>query len=129
MIEQAWQRLSKLRPRRSDAIDMLLAQLTEPKPQVIFERPRRPPSLASFSRAAAQGRLRLRADARSRCLYAGRRFAINGEICRPALFDARLIRLADARQLDPDALREAPPALLRLLLDWHAAGWLHARIE
>jgi 50S ribosomal protein L16 3-hydroxylase len=30
MIEQAWQRLSRLRPKRSDAVDTLLAQLTEP---------------------------------------------------------------------------------------------------
>jgi 50S ribosomal protein L16 3-hydroxylase len=129
MIEQTWHRLSRLRPRRSDAIDMLLAQLTEPKPQVIFERPRRPLGFASFSHAAAQGRLRLRADGRSRCLYAGRRFAINGEICQSALFDSRLIRLADARQLDADSLRDAPSALLRLLHDWHTVGWLHVRIE
>jgi len=125
MIEQAWQRFSRLRPRRSDAIEMLLAQLSEPKAQVIFERPRRPPTLAAFAQAAAQGRLRLRVDARSRCLYAGRRFAINGEVGAPAAFDPRLATLADTRRLDPDSLRGAPPALLALLHDWHLAGWLH----
>jgi len=125
MIEQAWQRFSRLQPRRSDAIEMLLAQLTEPKAQVIFERPRRPPTLAAFARAAAQGRLRLRVDARSRCLYAGRRFAINGEVCAPDAFDPRLAMLADSRRLDADSLRGAPAALLALLHDWHLAGWLH----
>ena len=125
MIEQAWQRFSRLQPRRSDAIEMLLAQLTEPKAQVIFERPRRPPTLAAFARAAAQGRLRLRVDVRSRCLYAGRRFAINGEVCAAAAFDPRLAMLADSRRLDAGSLRGAPAALLALLHDWHLAGWLH----
>lgn len=126
MIEASWQRLSRLKPRRADAVEMLLAQLTEPKPQVIFERPRRAPTLAAFSRAAASGRLRLRVDARSRCLYAGRRFAINGEVCAPTTFDSRLEALADARQLDADSLRTASAALLQLLHEWHVAGWLHA---
>ena len=129
MIEETWQRLSRLRPRRSDAVEVLLAQLTEPKPQVIFDRPRRPPNFAAFSLAAAQGRLHLRADPRSRCLYAGRRFAINGEVCTPAAFDARLIRLADTRALDADSLRAAPTALLQLLHEWLVAGWLHAAKE
>ena len=127
MIEETWQHLSRLRPRRSDAVEMLLAQLTEPKPQVIFERPRRPSSLTVFSQAAAQGRLRLRADLRSRLLYAGRRFAINGEVYPPAAFDPRLARLADARQLDADSLRGAPAKLLQLLHEWLVAGWL--RVE
>jgi 50S ribosomal protein L16 3-hydroxylase len=129
MVEQAWRRLARLRPRRSDAVEMLLAQLTEPKPQVIFDRTRRPPDFAAFSLAAARGCLRLRADPRSRCLYAGRRFAINGEVCPPTAFDARLRRLADTRQLDADSLRGAPVALLQLLHEWLAAGWLHAARE
>jgi len=126
MIEASWRRLSQLKPRRADAVDMLLAQLTEPKPQVIFERPRRAPTLSAFSHAAAAGRLRLRADARSRCLYAGRRFAINGEVCAPAAFDPRLAALADTRQLEADSLRNASAPLLQLLHEWHIAGWLHA---
>jgi len=126
MIEETWQRLSRLRPRRSDAVEVLLAQLTEPKPQVIFDRPRRPLTLAAFSQATAQGRLHLRADPRSRCLYAGRRFAINGEVCATTAFDPRLAGLADTRQLDADSLHRAPAALLQLLHEWLVAGWLHA---
>jgi 50S ribosomal protein L16 3-hydroxylase len=126
MIEQAWQRLSRLRPRRSDAVGMLLAQLTEPKAQVIFERPRRPPGLGAFAQAASTGRLRLHADPRTRCLYAGRRFAINGEVSPQGTFDPRLAALADTRQLDADSLRGASATLLRLLHQWHVAGWLRA---
>jgi 50S ribosomal protein L16 3-hydroxylase len=126
MIEQAWRRLSRLRPRRSDAVEMLLAELTEPKPRVIFDRPRRPLALAGFLRAVAQGRLQLRADPRSSCLYAGRRFAINGEVGTQAAFDRRLADLADSRRLDADSLQGAPAALLQLLHEWYVAGWLLA---
>lgn len=126
LIEQAWQRLSRLRPRRSDAVEMLLAELTEPKPRVIFDRPRRPRSVAAFLHAAARGQLQLRADPRSRCLYAGRRFAINGEVGTAAAFDPRLADLADRRRLDADSLRDAPRALLHRLHEWYVAGWLHA---
>ncbi len=129
LIEQAWTRLSELRPRRSDAVDTLLANLTEPKPQVLFDRPRRPLSFAAFAGKAADGRLALHADARSRCLYAGRRFAINGELLAPAQFDRRLIELADARRLQSNALRGASPALLALLHQWYVAGWLRGRTD
>jgi len=124
MVKQTWQRLAPLRPRRSDAVEVLLAQLTEPKPQVVFDRPRRPPSPASFARAAASGRMELELDARSRCLYSGRRFAINGELLPTRDFDPRLARLADRQALAADSLRSAPPRLLALLHDWLAAGWL-----
>ena len=126
LIDQAWQRLSRSRPRRSDAIEMLLAHLSEPKPQVCFARPPRPRSAAHFAAAAAAGRLHLLADARTRCLYRGRRFAINGEVVAPERFDRRLAALADARRLAAGDLRTAPPALLSLLHEWYVAGWLRA---
>jgi len=127
LVAQAWQRLSRLRPRRADAVQTLLGYLTEPKPQVVFARPHRPPTLDSFARAAAGGELSLRADARTRCLYAGRRFAINGECCPHGDFSPLLRQLADRRELDADALRRAPPPLLARLHEWVVAGWLHAR--
>lgn len=129
MIEQAWARLAPLRPRRRDAIEMLLTQLTEPKAQVIFERPRRPLTTARFEQAARAGRLSLQVQARSRCLYAQRHFAINGEVTGPARFDPRLATLADERVLVGATLRSAPAALLVLLHDWYVAGWLHCTIE
>jgi len=129
LIEQAWTRFSQLQPRRSDAIEMLLAQLTEPKAQVLFDRPRRRVSLGAFARAAARGRLHLVTDPRSRCLYAGRHFAINGELLVPALFERRLATLADTRALGGDALRSAAPGLIAQLHQWYVAGWLRVRID
>jgi 50S ribosomal protein L16 3-hydroxylase len=129
MVEQAYGRLSRLRPRRGDAAQMLLAQLTEPKVQVIFDRPRRPLAPDVFACAAVQGRLRLQVDRRSRCLYAGRRFAINGEVSPPRQFDPRLAQLADKRALDGPSLQGAMPWLLDHLHQWYVAGWLRARID
>ena len=127
MVEQTWRRFARLRPRRSDAVELLLAQLTEPKAQVIFDRPRRPLQPAAFSAAAARGAIELWADARTRCLYSAQRFAINGEILSPAQFDRRLARLADDRQLAAASLRSAPLSLLARLHEWYVAGWLHVR--
>jgi 50S ribosomal protein L16 3-hydroxylase len=129
LIEQAWMRYSRLKPRRSDAVEMLLAQLTEPKAQVLFERPQRAVPLAAFARAAAQGRLQLDADPRSRCLYSGRRFAINGEVLTPARFARPLATLADRRCLGAESLRQASTALLGELHQWYVAGWLQARFD
>jgi 50S ribosomal protein L16 3-hydroxylase len=125
MIDETWRRFARLRPRRSDGIEMLLAVLTEPKPQVVFDRPRRAATPAAIARAATAGRLRLRLDLRSRCLYSGRRFAINGELLPTRDFDPLLATLADTRELAADSLRGASPALLAMLSDWLAAGWLH----
>jgi 50S ribosomal protein L16 3-hydroxylase len=124
MIDETWRRFARLRPRRRDGIEMLLAVLTEPKPQVVFDRPSRAGTLAAFARAATAGRLRVRLDPRSRCLYSGRRFAINGEVLPTRDFDPLLATLADTRELAADSLRGASPALRALLHEWMAAGWL-----
>ncbi len=86
-------------------------------------------SLDAFAAAAVQGRLDVRTDARSRCLYAGRRFGINGEVLPAADFDRRLARLADLGRVDANLLRGAPAKLLARLHEWHVAGWLHCEVR
>jgi 50S ribosomal protein L16 3-hydroxylase len=60
-------------------------------------------------------------------MYDDHHVFINGESCRAAGTDARLMaRLADARQLGPAELaRLSRPARL-LLSEWAQQGWLHA---
>lgn len=129
LLDAAWERFGRLRARKSDAIAMLLAQLTEPKAQIIFDRPRRPLSVAAFQASARDGRLRLAADARTRCLYAQRYFGINGEVLGPAGFHAHLVILADGRELAAAALRSMPLRTLAHLHEWYVAGWLHAHVQ
>jgi 50S ribosomal protein L16 3-hydroxylase len=124
MIEAAHAALARVRPTRTDSARALLTQLSEPKPQVSFDAPARPLSPAAFARRAAQAGLR--ADPRTRMLYAGAAFAINGELHAPAAAARRLLaRLADSRRLSGADCARVESALLALLHGWHGAGWLH----
>lgn len=74
--------------------------------------------------------LPLRLDRRSRMLYDEGHVYLNGESRTASGRDARLLRrLADHRQLDANDLRRCGPALQACLLEWIAAGWLHAAVE
>jgi 50S ribosomal protein L16 3-hydroxylase len=116
----AFDRLAARRPTRTDATRLLLAYLTEPKAQVVFDRPARPLAPAAFAREAA--RRGLRADPRSRILYAGSWLGINGELLAlPAAIRPVLQQFADRR-----ALARAPAqAALDSLRIWYLAGWIH----
>ncbi|MCX8005343.1 MAG: cupin domain-containing protein, partial [Burkholderiaceae bacterium] len=128
LVERTFAILRRLRPRRADALRMLLSELTEPKPQVTFEPPPRPLPRPRF--AARAGRSGVRLDRRTRLLYADAWAACNGELFSSDPPERRLLRaLADRRVLAPQALRDAPPALLDRLWTWYRAGWLHLQAE
>jgi len=89
--------------------------LSEPKPQVWFER-----AVA----AARSGGVRL--DRRSRMLYDERRIYLNGESYLAGGLDARAMRqLADQRRLDAAAVARLSTAARDLLSEWSHAGWVH----
>ena len=98
--------------------------LTEPKPTVSFERPRRPRTRAGFATAASRGGVRL--DTRSQLLYDDRWHYINGEaIDGPPSGEGMLERLADVRALSPREIRGAGAAVVSILYDWYRHGFLH----
>ncbi len=124
MIEAAHAALARVRPTHEDSTRALLTLLSEPKPQVSFEAPVQPLSPAAFARRAAQAGLR--ADPRTRMLYAGNAFAINGELhTAPAAARRLLARLADRRRLPGADCVRLDAALPALLHGWYGAGWLH----
>ena len=98
--------------------------LTEPKPNVWFERP--PPLRPhAFARLASQRGLEL--DRRSRIAYRGRWVHANGEALESTPAQRRwLRRLADWRILTAVQCADAfaSPGLADILHDWYAAGWL-----
>jgi 50S ribosomal protein L16 3-hydroxylase len=95
--------------------------LTEPKPQVFFEPPRRPPGLPRFARLAARRGLRL--DPRTQILYDGRQVYVNGAaLAWPARSEATLKRLANARRVRGADVTGAN--LVRLLHGWYCDGFL-----
>jgi 50S ribosomal protein L16 3-hydroxylase len=103
-----------------DIRDFLGSYLSEPKPNVFFDPPRKPLSMEAFSEAANAGGVRL--DARTRLLFSGRHFYINGERHTPAGQARRtLMTLADRRCLPPGRI---PASLQPLLYDWYVAGYL-----
>lgn len=97
---------------------------SEPKPSVVFD-PVRALSAARFrSQAAGRG---MRLDPRSRLLYAGREFYINGETVRVE----RRVRAALAAFADRRSVSGAGAAPLfeddgfaAVLYEWYRAGWI-----
>jgi 50S ribosomal protein L16 3-hydroxylase len=86
---------------------------------VFFNAPDEPLSHAAFNRQASKTGVAL--DPKSRLLFAGGRFFINGEAFTPVADEtAALQQLADQRRL----AAPLPTALRDRLYDWYQAGWL-----
>jgi 50S ribosomal protein L16 3-hydroxylase len=122
MVRHALDAARRIRWGKREVSRFLGAYLSEPKPHVVFSRPRQPFAPARFaSRCRARG---LRLDPRTGMLFRGRDYFVNGErIEAPARARGLLSRLADERSL-PAGERLSGP-LLHLLRSWYVAGWLH----
>ena len=95
--------------------------LSEPKAHVFFEPPRRPLAFARFAARCARAGLAL--DARSRLLFSGTMFFLNGEALDvPAEARAAMRRLADQRALP--ARFEAPASFWRIAHAAYARGFI-----
>ena len=97
--------------------------LSEPKAHVFFTAPRKPLSRPRFAREAA--RLGLALDPRSRLMFSGTMFFLNGEeVEAPARARAMLQQLADERRL-PGPVK-APPEFWDVAHAWYLQGFAHA---
>jgi 50S ribosomal protein L16 3-hydroxylase len=124
MVAAAHAALAAARPAPADTERFLLEYLSEPKAQVVFDRPARAMSAATFARRARREGLRL--DRRTRMLTGRAGVAINGELhAVPARWRPVLGRLADRRALEGTSLERLTAELAGLLASWRAAGWLH----
>ena len=121
MLKRTAQVLEGLRWSDADVADFAGRYLTEPKPNVVFERPRRPLSQPEFARRLKRDGVRLALA--SRMLFHDRRIFMNGEASTPGAAAARTAaQLADARELRPPL---AFPAEAReLLYAWYLAGYI-----
>lgn len=122
MMDRMAQWVAGLRHSRSDIRTFLGEYLSEPKPNVVFDRPAAPLPLARFARrACARG---VRSDARTLILYSGDSLFINGESLNlSGPMGRSLMRLADRRSLAPGRHSQA---LCALLHQWYRVGWVHA---
>jgi 50S ribosomal protein L16 3-hydroxylase len=106
--------LARIRWSRRDVERFLGEYLSEPKPHVVF----RP---GNGRRSLARSLVRL--DPKTRLLYRGRRFFINGESFELAAGDAaRLRELADRRTAQGARLARAP--LAGLISAWQRQGYV-----
>jgi 50S ribosomal protein L16 3-hydroxylase len=102
-------------------IDFLGRYLSEPKPHVMFDPPHRPLGVVAFLRRVREQGAVL--DARSRMLYRGRSFFLNGEAIPPMPGAARLLKLlADTRRIPPG--ENLPESLADWLCEAYRNGYL-----
>lgn len=122
MIDRVYGMLDQIRWDRADVAAFLGCYLSEPKPHVIFERPRAM-SLDKFrARLATQG---IRLDLKTQMLFRDGMIFINGEAVSLDGEDARCMQtLADRRALPPST--HWSDTVVRLLHQWYAAGYLAA---
>jgi 50S ribosomal protein L16 3-hydroxylase len=123
-VEATLAALARTKPTRTQARDVLLTFLTEPKVNIVFVRPARALSTTTLRAAALRRGLRL--DPRTRMLYANRAIAINGELLEVGARDPSLMHLlADQRMLASAQARRLAASWWQELAAWHRAGWLH----
>lgn len=127
MVDRIHAHLGRQRPRRRNTERFLLRHLTEPKAQVVFERPRQPLALGAWRRRAARAGVKL--DRRTRMLTARAALAINGEWFALPRAHAALAVLANERRLRATAVATLPQDAQRLVHSWYTAGWLHLSDE
>ncbi len=114
LVHAARAALRNAAPTTRQLRQTLLEHCTEPKPQVFFDPPRRPMASPRFARRIRRDGVA--ADLRTRMLYSGPDFAINGELqealsALPASDRRRLRTLAEQGRLSPESVTEsgAPP--------------------
>ena len=124
MVRQIHEAMLRKRPSPRDTEHFLLRHLSEPKAQIVFERPARPLPVAQFRARASRAGVTL--DRSSRVLYAGAAIGINGEwVNLPQGFREQLRSLANDRLLAPEKVARLPAGGHEVLHAWYEAGWLH----
>lgn len=119
MLGQIEAMIERVQWSRRDIAEFAGRYLSEPKPNVFFTPPEHPDTPTVFKRAARRHGVAL--DPRSRLLFTGTRFYINGEAFTAGPDSAAALKqLADTRTL-PAPL---PSDLLDRFYDWYEAGWL-----
>ncbi len=122
MVAHARRALAGIRWSARDVREFAGRFLSEPKPQVWFEAPARALTRARFAERAARRGLAL--DRRSRLLFSGTMFFVNGEAMRaPPEARALLRKLADARSLPAPVT--APGSFWDLAHAWYLQGFVH----
>ncbi len=116
--------LKGIRWDRALVARFLGSMLSEPKPDVIFDPPQRPPARAAFAARVARRGAYL--DRRTQFLYDDDALYLNGEVhAWPAGDRAALAALANTRTLLPARAAAASAASITFLHEGYCHGYLH----
>jgi 50S ribosomal protein L16 3-hydroxylase len=124
LVENVGAILAKLKWDDGDVASFLGAYLSEPKPSVVFDPPRRPLDEVRFIGQAAKAGIRL--DRKSVLLYDRRAYYLNGEENTLAGAKSWVTELADRRRLSAKrfvTLSRHRSMTVRLH-EWYCAGWI-----
>ncbi|HET7061042.1 MAG TPA: cupin domain-containing protein [Nitrosospira sp.] len=121
MLRQAGAALDKIKWTSEDVERFMGIYLTEPKPHVFFKRPSQPVNEQEFTLRAEQEGLEL--DLKSRMLWKGSNFFLNGEFCRAGNAAGTVLKaLADHLEIQPaEPLNEQ---VLPILYQWYLDGFV-----
>lgn len=121
MLRRTGEALDKIKWTPADVERFMGIYLTEPKPHVFFKRPSQPVTEQEFARRAEQEGLEL--DLKSRMLWKGSNFFLNGEFCRAENAAGTVLKaLADYLEIQPaEPLNEQ---VLTILYQWYLDGFV-----
>lgn len=123
MFQQVADAIAKIEFTKDDVAIFLGEYLSEPKPNVFFDRPARPMSVAAFGESARKRGLVL--SRKTQMLYRGRHVFINGESFYAGKADKpHLALLADQRCLKPEEMSGMSEDVFAALYAWYEDGWL-----
>ncbi|MGO9443440.1 MAG: JmjC domain-containing protein [Thiobacillaceae bacterium] len=121
MVAQLEAMIAQIRWNNRDIAEFAGEYLTEPKTHVYFVPPDAPLAPNAFAKAAAKQGIAL--HGKTRLLFTGKRFFINGEMLLASGPEGKALKtLADTRRLPP--WPHLPGELLSVFQDWYEAGWL-----
>jgi 50S ribosomal protein L16 3-hydroxylase len=124
MLKQIEGMIVRIQWNKREIAEFAGRYLSDPKPNVFFDAPDAPLSLADFNKRSNKKSVTL--HPKSRLLFTGGRFFINGEAFTPAADETiALKQLADLRRLAPGF----PASLRERFYDWYEAGWLEIDTE
>jgi len=124
MLRQVKQAIGQVRWDNEDIANFFGCYMSEPKPHIFFDTPKRPMSLERFSMALKKHGITL--DLKSQMLCHAGWIFMNGESCRPDQLDYALLRsLADERESRSPA--SCSIAAIELLHQWYMDGYIHLK--
>jgi len=119
MLKQIGTMIARIQWDASDIAQFAGRYLSDPKPNVFFDAPEQDLSLARFTQLARKYGVAL--DLKSRMLFIGHDFFINGEAFEATSDEALMLKtLADRRHVAAPVSK----ALLQRLHAWYQAGWI-----